>query len=68
MRLTQRGRRVIMAAGMALGLLAGMTAQHWNPITRQLDRCAGERFEDGSALVRCDGVRLVVHNDPATDR
>lgn len=68
MRLSLRGRRLVYGLAASLAFGAGVTAQHWNPVARQLDRCGVERFEDGSALVRCGSVRWAVHNDPVTDR
>lgn len=37
MRLTQRGRRVIVGTALLAGFGAGMTAQLWDPYTRSLD-------------------------------
>lgn len=39
MTLTHRGRRVVAALALVGATTVGLTAQHWNPYTRQLDAC-----------------------------
>lgn len=39
MRLTQRGQRLALGLAASAAFTAGLTAQHWDPITRQLDAC-----------------------------
>lgn len=44
MRLTLRGRLLVLGLAASAAFTAGLTAQHWNPYTRQLDH--GACYED----------------------
>lgn len=63
-RLTRRGRLAVAATLIGAAAL-GATAQHWNPIARQVDRCTPGQpamtvYEDGSAECQLpDGSRIV---------